>query len=175
MLIFATLVLVIVSGVFTPISLGMTENSQLKVEKSSFEVIEGEVIVVQKVTEMFERIGTRLRILKKGGVVYIDVPNFGSLSSRLLSKHWSLLLPDEHKHQFTKNNLTKIFKKAGFEVLYSRSRSGLFEYNKPMLELTRSLMGLRKRFFIDLFNFPYSFFVTMFNMGDSISVVGRKK
>ena len=78
-------------------------------------------------------------ILKKQGIVFVDVPNFGSLASRLMGKKWPYLLPEEHKHQFTKNKLTNLLNDSGLEVIHWESRSGLFEYANPFKELKRKL------------------------------------
>lgn len=108
-------------------------------------------------------------VLKDGGIVFIDVPNFGSLSSKILGKKWPYLLPLEHKHQFTKESLTKLLKDSRFKVLHWESRSGIFEYANPLKELGR------KRFLLDLFTFPYSLSATLLRMGDSMSFVAKKK
>ena len=106
------------------------------------------------------------RILKKDGLVYVDVPNFGSLSSKILGKHWPYLVPEEHKHQFTKKALVQILEKSGFKVIHWESRSGIFEYAEP-LKLNK------KRLLKELFLLPYSLLATAFNMGDSISIMGK--
>lgn len=113
-------------------------------------------------------------VLNKNGFVFIDVPNFGSLSSKLLGKRWPYLLPGEHKHQFTKDSLSELLQKAGFKIIHWESRSGLFEYANPLLELYQSLAGLKKRFMTDLLVFPYSLIATLLNMGDSMSIIGKK-
>lgn len=110
------------------------------------------------------------QILKDGGVLYVDVPNAGGLGSKVLGKYWPYRLPEEHLSQFNKSVLFDLFKRNGFEVIYWQSRSGFFEYDKPFEELFR-----RKGFLIDLLILPYSLFVTTFKMGDSITVIGRKK
>ena len=115
------------------------------------------------------------RLLKKDGIVYVDVPNAGGLGAKILGKHWPYRLPLEHKHQFTKQSLSKVFREAGFEVIHFESRSGLFEFADPMLEVWQSLVGMKKRFFTNIFMLPYSFLVTLFNSGDSMSMVGIKK
>lgn len=107
-------------------------------------------------------------LLKKGGILFVDVPNAGGLSSMILGKHWPYRLPNEHKHQFTKQSLSKIFDKAGFRVIFFKSRSGIFEYANPFLELSRP------RFIFDLIASPYSLLTTLFNMGDSMSLIGKK-
>jgi len=113
-------------------------------------------------------------LLKKEGIVFIDVPNFGSLASKILGKHWPYLLPQEHKHQFTKKSLVQMLKKAGFKVVHFESRSGLYEYANPLVELWQSLITLKKRFFFNVITLPYATLVTILNMGDSMSMVGRK-
>ena len=107
-------------------------------------------------------------VLKTYGIVFIDVPNAGGLGSKVLKSRWPYLLPQEHKSQFTKNSLSKIFKQSGFEVIHFESRSGIFEYANPFLELHR------KRFILDLITIPYSLIATLFSMGDSMSLVGKK-
>lgn len=107
------------------------------------------------------------KILKKGGMVYVDVPNFGSLSSKILGKHWPYLVPEEHKHQFTKKALVQILEKSGFKVIHWESRSGIFEFANP-LKLNK------KRLLKELFLLPYSLLATALNMGDSMSIISKK-
>lgn len=108
-------------------------------------------------------------LLKKRGIVFIDVPNFGSLSSKVLGKKWPYLLPLEHKFQFTKESLTKLLNNAGFNILHWESRSGIFEYANPIKELGR------KRFLLDILTSPYALVATFLKMGDSMSFVAKKK
>jgi SAM-dependent methyltransferase len=107
-------------------------------------------------------------VLKDKGVVFIDVPNFGSLSSKLLGKRWPYLLPLEHKSQFTKESLGKLIKESGFCILHWESRSGIFEYANPLKELGR------KRFLTDILTGPYALVATALGMGDSMSFIARK-
>ncbi len=107
-------------------------------------------------------------VLKKEGILFVDVPNFGSLLSKIMGKKWPYLLPEEHKWQFTKESLSKLFKVSGFEILHWESRSGIFEYANPFLELSR------KRFLLEILTFPYSLLATLLNMGDSMSMIGKK-
>jgi predicted SAM-dependent methyltransferase len=118
--------------------------------------------------------GKIYELLKIGGILLVDVPNAGGFGSRVLNDDWPYRLPKEHKHQFTKQSLTKIFEEAGFNVVHFESRSGIFEFADPLKEIWGALIHGKKRFFTDLINIPCDIFVTFFDMGDSMTVVGRK-
>lgn len=114
------------------------------------------------------------KISKKGGMLFVDVPNAGGVSAKVLGKYWPYRLPKEHKHQFTRDSLTKILNRAGFKVVHFESRSGLFEFANPFLELWESLTTLKKRFLFDVVTFPYSLTVSLSCGGDSMSIVCTK-
>ncbi|MBX4205632.1 class I SAM-dependent methyltransferase [Candidatus Microgenomates bacterium] len=113
-------------------------------------------------------------LLTNGGLILIDVPNYGSLLSKLIGRYWPYLLPFEHNFQFTKKTLKKIFEKANFQVICFKSRSGIFEFADPVSEIEESAKGLKRRFIYHVFNFPYDLLATVLNMGDSMSMVGKK-
>jgi SAM-dependent methyltransferase len=108
-------------------------------------------------------------VLRPKGILYVDVPNAGGLSAKILGKHWPLLLPDEHRWQFTKASLTKLLEESGFKVLHWQSRSGIFEYANPFKEL------YRKRFLLDILASPYSIVASAFQVGDSMTFICTKK
>ena len=110
-------------------------------------------------------------ILKSRGILFIDVPNFGSLYSKLMGDHWPYLLPNEHHFHFTKKSLENILRNQKFKVIHQVSRSGLFEYSNPFLELWDSSTGFKKRFFTDLIFLPFSTLATYLNAGDSMSFI----
>ena len=113
-------------------------------------------------------------VLKKDGIVFVDVPNFGSLSSKIFGRYWRYLTPEEHLFHFTKESLGKVMEKAGFNVIHQKSRSGLLEFGNPLAELWEAAITFKKRFFTDLITFPFAIFSTSLNMGNSMSVIGRK-
>jgi len=114
------------------------------------------------------------KILKKGGIVLVDVPNFNSLKSAFLRSRWKYLLPKEHAFHFTPETLSKLFEKAEFKVISIKTRSGLFEFANPLREIFESLFTFKKRFFTNLLNFPIDLISTLLKKGDSLSVVGEK-
>lgn len=131
-----------------------------------------DLVVLNHTLEHMDNPGQVLKkintFLKEGGVIFIDVPNFGSLSSKLLGKRWPYLLPLEHKSQFTEKSLGELLKDNGFEVLHWESRSGIFEYANPLKEIKR------RRFLLDILLSPYSLLASILNMGDSMSFIAKK-
>lgn len=122
-----------------------------------------------------EKILEKVRsLLKEGGILLVDVPNAGGFGSRMLKDKWPYRLLKEHKQQFTRESLSGIFEEEGFEVIHFESRSGIFEFASPLSEIWDALIRRKKRFFTDIINIPYDIFVTFFDMGDSMTVVGRK-
>lgn len=115
------------------------------------------------------------KLLKRDGILLVDVPNAGGIGSRILGKKWPYRLPLEHKHQFTKESLSNVFEKSGFKIIHFKSRSGIFEFSNPFKELFESLIHLKKRFFTNILNIPYDILVTASNMGDSMTLVGKKR
>ncbi|MEK7100208.1 MAG: class I SAM-dependent methyltransferase [Patescibacteria group bacterium] len=114
------------------------------------------------------------KILKVGGILFIDVPNAGGLGSLVLGDKWPYKLPEEHTYQFTRQSLSTKIANAKFKILHWESRSGLFEVENPLLELWQSLSTFKNRFFTNILLFPYSLLVTLLNMGDSMSFVAKK-
>ncbi len=113
-------------------------------------------------------------ILKDNGIVYVDVPNAGGLGAKILKDGWPYRLPEEHRYQFTKESLRGVFKNSGFRVIHFESRSGIFEFADPVEEIWQSLITGKKRFFTNIVFSPYSLIATVLNMGDSMSMIGRK-
>lgn len=108
-------------------------------------------------------------LIKKNGYLYVDVPNAGGLPAKIMGKYWPYRLPTEHLWQFDKNQLFRLLKNNGFVPVFWKSRSGFFEYKNPLKEF------YRKRFLIDLVAIPFSFICTMLNIGDSITIIARRK
>ncbi len=114
------------------------------------------------------------RILKKDGILFIDVPNAGGLGAKILKDRWPYRLPKEHNYQFTKETVTEKLIDSGFKVLHWESRTGLFELSNPLLDLWQSLVGLKKRFIVNVLASPYHLVSTLLNMGDSMSIIAKK-
>jgi 2-polyprenyl-3-methyl-5-hydroxy-6-metoxy-1,4-benzoquinol methylase len=57
------------------------------------------------------------RILRKSGLIAIEVPNIGSKRFKKLRENWDQLKPHEHLYYFTLGVLRKMAERAGFETV----------------------------------------------------------
>lgn len=115
------------------------------------------------------------RLLKKGGILFIDVPNAGGLGAKIMGDKWPYKLANEHTYQFSKESLSKLVSDSGFKILHWESRSGLFELASPLPDLWQSLITFKKRFLTNIILLPYSIIGTALNLGDSMSIIAKKK
>lgn len=56
------------------------------------------------------------RVLSKGGVLYVGVPNFGSWQRRMFGRNWFPLEIPRHLHHFTPQTLSILVSSAGFQL-----------------------------------------------------------
>lgn len=70
-----------------------------------------------------ETVRESARILRKGGLLAIAVPNFGSMQSSLFRRNWFHLDLPRHLYHFTPQTLTGILKHFGFAVVSSTTFS----------------------------------------------------
>lgn len=115
------------------------------------------------------------RILKVDGLIFIDVPNFGSLTAKLMGLRWPYILPNEHYWHFTKDSLFRILNKSGFQPIYWEAHSGIWGYGDPVKEIWQSFTERKKRFFLNVITAIPSFLLTQLKLGTGLTVVARKK
>jgi 2-polyprenyl-3-methyl-5-hydroxy-6-metoxy-1,4-benzoquinol methylase len=66
------------------------------------------------------------RIMKRGGLLYVETPNVDSFVSRILGRRWHAFLEREHHYFFSKDSLAKMLTKTGFRVKQMRMGNKLF-------------------------------------------------
>jgi SAM-dependent methyltransferase len=80
-----------------------------------------DVVTLNHAIEHFpDALGTlrQLRgILAEGGVLYVEVPNLGSLGRRLLGDRWMGWQAGEHVYVFSKRTLVGLVERAGYEIV----------------------------------------------------------
>lgn len=108
------------------------------------------------------------RVLRPGGVLYVDTVNYDSYTRRFLGEEWKLLNPSAHLSLFSAHILRQFCIKAGFEVLAITTHGVRFRTSRPAK--ARGLM----RWGEELLKLPLSVLCRLTLKGDSISVLARK-
>lgn len=138
-----------------------------------------DLIVLNHTLEHFENPTPILKkvrsLLQPKGKIFVDVPNFGGLSASVCRSRWPYLIPEEHYYQFAPDTLKKVFEKSGFRVIFTGSRSGIWDYGNPIGGLMDKLINMRKSFFTDLLGAIPAFLTTIAGKGSTLSVIGEKE
>lgn len=114
------------------------------------------------------------RLLSKGGIIYIDVPNFGGLSAKLQGTNWPLLLPEEHYWHFSYKSLEILLKKMGFKIIFADCSSGIWNVDNPVMEILHSFIYFKKRFFEEILTAVPSWVVSKLKLGSDLMIISRK-
>ena len=103
------------------------------------------------------------RILKPGGIMLLAMPNFASLSAKILKSKWDSVQPEEHIWHFTPNSLTKLLQNQRFII----KKVVVYEPYREYKWRIRSML----RF---IFCGPFYFFCHIIGSGRSLIVVVQK-
>jgi len=141
----------------------LTEKFDLIILNHTLEHLENPVSIIKK---------TKSLLVPKG-YLYIDLPNFGSLSAKIMKKRWPLLLPREHLWHFTEKSLRILLE--DFKVVYVNKSSGIWDYGNPIKGLAQSLLGRKKRFFKELITAKPSWVLSQLGKGSDLMVIARKR
>ncbi len=114
------------------------------------------------------------KLLNKGGIVIVNVPNAGSLSAQIFGEKWEYVLPDEHLWQFTPKSLEKLLQEEGVNIVSWDAKSGIWELYSPSAEIWQALVGGKKRFFRDVITAIPSWVITKLKRGTGLSVIAQK-
>ena len=86
-----------------------------------------DLLIMNQVLEHLPRPSQTLRearrVLRPGGLLYLTVPNYGSMESRLFGKDWDALKIPEHLHHYTRATLLRLLDDSGFEIRMCRTDS----------------------------------------------------
>lgn len=108
------------------------------------------------------------RVLRPGGVVYLDTVNYDSYTRQRLGGDWKLLQPRGHLSLFNPVTLRRFCEQAGLRVLAITTHGVRLRPNK-----SRPLRGWR-RWREEAMKLPLSVACRFTLKGDSISVLGQK-
>jgi len=127
--------------------------------------------------------------LKSNGILFIQVPNIGSMQARILGSKWGWLFLPQHLNQFTVNTIGKLLNEAGFEISATERVPAIFNaggwvssflpWNPAMFHLERPGFSLWvKKFFyfcLLLLFLPVSAMDNIITGGGILTVIARKK
>ncbi len=77
--------------------------------------------VIEHVDNPREFVGHVFQLLKPGGYLYIECPNFDSLEAAVFREHWEDIRPEQHVHHFTPMSLTRLIKETGLQPVCLRT------------------------------------------------------
>ncbi len=144
--------------------INLKEKFDVVILNHTLEHLENPVEIIKKIKNL----------LLTGGLIYIDLPNFGGLSAKLMGKNWPLLLPEEHLWHFTEKSLKILLKKNDFKIIFIEKASGIWDYGNPLWGLILSLLTFKKRFFIEVLTAIPAWIVTKLGIGSDLMIIAKK-
>src|SRR5260221_10733011 len=102
----------------------------LDVDKGYFEQVDlkGTKFDVVIINHVLEHILDPINFLKKikkalktDGILFLQVPNFGSFEARIMKQNWSYLVPNDHYLQFNHKTMKLVLTKVGLEIIEART------------------------------------------------------
>ena len=115
--------------------------------------------VLEHVTELNATISEFKRLLSEGGKIIIAVPNLNSFDAGYYKRFWAGYDLPIHLYHFTKNSITKIFKKHGFNLVKTKGmKFDSFYVSMLSEEHKTGKKNFFKSFFIGLISNLYGSF-----------------
>lgn len=93
--------------------------------------------VIEHLTDPREFLSNCYRALNPHGVLFLEVPNFGSLTRRILGKRWGMFY-DYHVCHFDKDSLVGLLRKHNYRILSVRTIDETVRYISPLYNPIRN-------------------------------------
>lgn len=140
--------------------------------------------VLEHIPELNLLIKEICRILKKGGLIHIQVPNSFSLTHWLFRECWLGLDVPRHLYTFNQKNLLNFFEQHKLKAVRIRTNENNFSFLGSLLfflnERFRKKIGLFDTNYywdseiLKLLFVPYCIFVNLFRIGDTMELILKK-
>lgn len=119
------------------------------------------------------------RILKKGGRIFINIPNNSSLAYLLFKKNWVSLDVPRHFFTFSKKSMKLISKKLGLDIIKTKYKSEPFTLISSLIykysnEKKLSENKIMSNFWINVLTLPISVLLNILKIGDQVEYCLRK-
>jgi 2-polyprenyl-3-methyl-5-hydroxy-6-metoxy-1,4-benzoquinol methylase len=114
-------------------------------------------------------------VLKAEGIIFVSLPNFGSIEAQLFRQHWRFLMADQHYFQFNPKTLTQILSQNGFDVLDVKTTVTFTELASPWREIRRACLKDRKQLLYYVVEFLPATLQVMLGRGTGLQVIAAKK
>ena len=93
--------------------------------------------VIEHVHDPRAVLNEAFRLLRSGGVLYVETPNINSYGHERFGRHWHALDPPRHLVLFGWESLDRLLEETGFSVIKRLPRSGVY------LNLSAKSMAIR--------------------------------
>ncbi len=114
-------------------------------------------------------------LLRPGGIVFIESPNFGSIEGQFFKSSWRYLYPTEHYSQFSPSSLQTLLSKNGFTVLSTKTSATPYDFASFPRELARCVRLLDwKRLVVYAIELPLSTIEVLTNRGTAVQCIAKK-
>lgn len=122
--------------------------------------------VLEHLKDPEEILNKSKNLLRDEGLLLVSLPNFDSINP--------ILLPEEHLWHFTPTSLRILLEREGFNLLYLKTFSNIWDYGDPLLGVWTSLKSLKKRFFIEILLGIPTYILSKIGKGSGMIVIARK-
>jgi SAM-dependent methyltransferase len=134
--------------------------------------------VIEHVPDPLAALDNLRALVAPGGYLFLSTPDAGSLVARLMGRAWHYLDPEQHLHLFSRSNLGRALRRAGFDVLAFRSFGRYYRvryvidrllhlHRNPLLRLGVALGTLPLR--------PLRECSVYLQLGDVVGVAARRR
>ncbi len=130
--------------------------------------------VLEHVNNPSQTIREIYKILKKGGVLIIGVPNHRSLAYFLFKKNWLALDIPRHLYDFSDRTLLKKLKKEKFKIDKIRYNSRPNQFSVSLRYLLKINPKNKIIKILDIFFLPLTYTVNFLKLGDQIEIYCKK-
>jgi len=112
--------------------------------------------------------------LLEGGVLMIQVPNFGSWEAQYAREKWRYLVPKEHFLQLSPRSLRFLLEQEGYHILEMGTTGPLYDCSDPLSEIWRCITQDQKKLIFYLLEILPSTISQLFGRGSGLYVIARK-